>query len=334
MNLRFSIIAPVYNVAPYLRECLDSVVAQTFSNWECVCVDDGSTDGSGAILDEYSAKDSRFKVLHKKNGGVSSARNVGLDAATGDWIAFLDADDVWAPWTLDYVAHAIDANGDIDLVRFGTVIFPENGHAPWGDMTEVPFSSEVEDVSKAISVGAATCFFAGKIYRRDVVDGMRFENYTVGEDLLFLARCIVKAKKQVCIKTCCYGYRQRRESASHTGSIERIQRDRLGYIPAILQEFESSDKIVDKVLWRSYANKLTEQFFVSLVSVKGKARNEIYNEWLRVLRNIGQLKKISRFQRVRVWILSRVQFIAVAYIMCFIPYIMKAKVGIRRWELI
>jgi len=74
MSPFFSIIIPVYNVAPYLRECLDSVLAQTFTDWEAICVDDGSTDGSGAILDEYAAKEPRIKVIHPKNAGVGAAR--------------------------------------------------------------------------------------------------------------------------------------------------------------------------------------------------------------------------------------------------------------------
>ena len=90
----FSIIIPVYNVAPYLRECLDSVIAQTFTDWEAICVDDGSTDGSGAILDEYAAKDKRFRVIHQKNAGVSVARNAAIELMHGDWFLFVDADDV------------------------------------------------------------------------------------------------------------------------------------------------------------------------------------------------------------------------------------------------
>lgn len=78
-----SIIIPVYNVAPYLRECLDSVLAQTLGDWECICVDDGSTDGSGAILDEYAAMETRFRVIHQANAGVAGARNRGLNAARG-----------------------------------------------------------------------------------------------------------------------------------------------------------------------------------------------------------------------------------------------------------
>ena len=80
--MKFSLIIPVYNVATYLRECLDSILAQTFSGWEAICVDDGSTDGSGAILDEYTVKDKRFHIVHKENGGVSVARNLAIEKET------------------------------------------------------------------------------------------------------------------------------------------------------------------------------------------------------------------------------------------------------------
>ena len=89
----FSIIIPVYNVAPYLRECLDSVLKQTFTDWEAICIDDGSTDESGAILDEYAAKDKRFRVIHQANAGVSAARNAALDKVQGEWDDFCRAAD-------------------------------------------------------------------------------------------------------------------------------------------------------------------------------------------------------------------------------------------------
>ena len=100
----FSIIIPVYNVAPYLCECLDSVLAQTFTNWEAICVDDGSTDGSGAILDEYAAKDKRFRVFHQPNAGVSAARNMGLDNIHGEYFGFIDPDDILK---CDYIEHLL-----------------------------------------------------------------------------------------------------------------------------------------------------------------------------------------------------------------------------------
>ena len=88
-----SVIVPVYNVEPYLRKCVDSILAQSYSNLEVILVDDGSPDGCGAICDEYAAKDARVRVIHKPNGGISDARNAGLDIMTGDYVTFVDSDD-------------------------------------------------------------------------------------------------------------------------------------------------------------------------------------------------------------------------------------------------
>lgn len=90
---KISIIVPVYNVEKYLPRCLDSIIGQTYKDWQCLVIDDGSTDTSGAICDEYARKDNRVKVSHKKNGGLTSARNHGLERANGDWIMHVDGDD-------------------------------------------------------------------------------------------------------------------------------------------------------------------------------------------------------------------------------------------------
>lgn len=93
----FSIIIPVYRSGPFLRDCLDSIRNQTLTDWECICINDGSPDGSGAILDEYARKDSRFTAIHQDNRGVSAARNAGLSVARGSWTAFVDGDDTVEP---------------------------------------------------------------------------------------------------------------------------------------------------------------------------------------------------------------------------------------------
>lgn len=90
---KISIIVPVYNVEKYLRKCIDSILNQTFKDFELILIDDGSTDESGKICDEYNLKDNRIKVIHKENGGLSSARNAGLDIAQGEYIGFVDSDD-------------------------------------------------------------------------------------------------------------------------------------------------------------------------------------------------------------------------------------------------
>ena len=90
---KISVVVPVYKVEPYLRKCLDSIVNQTYRNLEIILVDDGSPDNCGAICDEYAAGDSRIRVIHQENGGVSSARNAGLSAVTGEWVGWVDSDD-------------------------------------------------------------------------------------------------------------------------------------------------------------------------------------------------------------------------------------------------
>ena len=93
MNELISVIVPVYKVEPYLRRCIDSIISQTYHNLEIILVDDGSPDNCGAICDEYAEKDTRVRVIHKSNGGLSDARNAGLDIMTGDYVAFVDSDD-------------------------------------------------------------------------------------------------------------------------------------------------------------------------------------------------------------------------------------------------
>ena len=106
-----SCIIPVYNTQTYLPRCIESVLAQTFVDWEMLLIDDGSTDASGSICDEYAAKDERIRVFHKENGGISSARNVGLNYAQGEWIFFVDSDDSLPKTSLEsLLSRSSDAN--------------------------------------------------------------------------------------------------------------------------------------------------------------------------------------------------------------------------------
>lgn len=121
-----SIIIPVYKAEAYLHRCLDSVLAQTFSDWECILVDDGSPDNSGIICDEYAARNPRFKAIHKENGGASSARNVGIEKAQGEWITFVDADDYIACNMLEHLSDCISEGPD--LILGGHVKFDMKGN--------------------------------------------------------------------------------------------------------------------------------------------------------------------------------------------------------------
>ena len=123
--MTFSVLIPVYNVENYLRVCLDSLLSQSFTDWEAICVNDGSSDGSAAILKDYASKDSRFSVITQANGGLSAARNTGLDAAKGDFILFLDSDDWLEPNALKILSENLQEE---DLLCFnGRRFFEESG---------------------------------------------------------------------------------------------------------------------------------------------------------------------------------------------------------------
>lgn len=212
MMPKFSIIIPVYNVAPYLRECLDSVLAQTFSDWEAICVDDGSTDGSGVILDEYAAKDKRFRVIHQKNAGVSAARNIALDVAHGEWVWCVDADDIVATYALTSVLEALKCHQDATCVTFTKYVTNVNDFVPSYDSKLVEYSvfREVSDDWLMEYMGGIWRYF---LHRRSIGD-LRFRNYKLNEDGIFMMEFAWRSPCVVNMDMPLYCYRCREGSAT------------------------------------------------------------------------------------------------------------------------
>lgn len=176
-----SIIVPVYNAESYLSRCIDSILSQRLASIEILLVDDGSTDQSGTICDKYAAKDNRIKVFHKTNGGVSSARNMGLNHASGEWIAFVDADD-----QLTNNALSEDVlEGDLILYPY---LIQKNGdivHASW-KFTPALYSEAQSFLSRYIHEGTFRTVWS-KLFRKKLIGKIRFdERISIGEDHLFL----------------------------------------------------------------------------------------------------------------------------------------------------
>ena len=121
--MKLSIIIPVYNTKPYLDACLQSVIGQTYQNLEILIIDDGSTDSSGAICDEYAEKNHKFKVVHQSNRGVSVARNIGIELAQGDWVWFVDSDDIIIP---NFIIDNIEVMNSSDYILFDFCTFRGN----------------------------------------------------------------------------------------------------------------------------------------------------------------------------------------------------------------
>ena len=214
--MTFSIVIPVYNVAPYLRESLDSVLAQTLTDWEAICVDDGSTDASGAILDAYAAKDARFKVIHQPNGGVSAARNVALEKVQGDWVGFADPDDVLHRDWLSNFKQLIDSH-DVDIVRGAYTLW--DGSRPLPEVDGCGGGIRLLSGDDARFKGAAIALKDGyavlNVIRRSLVDGLRFPNARVMEDCLFSSSAMLRAKAVAITDFPGYYYRVRPDSAVH-----------------------------------------------------------------------------------------------------------------------
>lgn len=194
MTPLFSIVIPVYKVEAYLPKCLDSVLGQTCSDWECVCVDDGSPDGCGAILDDYAKRDARFRVIHQSNRGVSAARNAALDVTTGEWVQFLDSDDSLALDFLERLAEKIKLYPDVDAIEHSAVYCYDDGTRKVGTTSgRLPPAGVVSAQQiltdpygkKYTSLARCSCY---KIFRRSAIErvSLRFSvGMPLGEDSLF-----------------------------------------------------------------------------------------------------------------------------------------------------
>lgn len=212
-----SVIVPIYQVEAYLPRCLDSILAQTMRDYELILVNDGTKDNCPQIMDAYAAKDSRIRLVHKENGGLSSARNAGLEIARGKYVAFVDSDDYIAPTLLEDTVHAAEET-EADQVLFNYRLVDENGeHEPY-----LKFEDEVIDLQK---LGLAQYFYRywmpyrhgqeawSKLYRRSIIEehALRYApNHEVfAEDTLFSAMYLLHTKKIAALSKAYVYYVQR-----------------------------------------------------------------------------------------------------------------------------
>lgn len=208
----FSVIIPVYNVKAYLKQCVDSILVQDFIDYELILVDDGSTDDSGEICDEYKKNDSRIMVIHKKNGGLSEARNVGLDIASGNYVWFVDSDDYLLEKTAFGTVADIIKKKNADVVFFSYKKFYENS----GKYSKSIYADILEntDIRECIRLNAYKALAWNKVTRLSQINkyNMRFPVGCTGEDLAWCADLLAYADKIVLCKNDLMAYRQRPES--------------------------------------------------------------------------------------------------------------------------
>lgn len=243
-----SVIVPVYKVEPYLDKCVQSIVDQTYRNLEIILVDDGSPDRCGEMCDDWAAKDSRIRVVHKKNGGLSDARNAGMEIAAGDYIAFVDSDDWIDVNYLHHLYRAIRETGagiaacDIRLVKEGEAAVPA------GDCGGYRVCTPEEAICDILSGSGFRAVAWNKLYHRRFLDG---EKYPVGkhhEDEFVTYRILAKAEKLVYVDLPLYCYLQRSGSIMHTISMKRLDAldaylERLAFLELRFPELCRQDKI-------------------------------------------------------------------------------------------
>ena len=199
-----SVIVPVYNVESYVAKCIESIQNQSYQHLEIILVDDGSTDDSGDICDQYAAYDDRIKVIHQENGGLSAARNTGIEAANGDYIGFVDSDDYIGLTVYEDMLHLLKEN-NLDIIEF-TAFRDKNGKL------------EIFDKDDALRLAMHDCFVAAwsKLYKRSVIGDVRFPIGRKFEDTATSYLYVANSKRVGHINRCYYYYRLNPNSITQT----------------------------------------------------------------------------------------------------------------------
>ena len=226
---KISVIIPIYNVKSYMNTCIASVYAQTYQNLEIILVDDGSTDGSGELCDEWEKKDSRIRVIHKENGGLSDARNAGMDIMTGEYVGFVDGDDWIEPTMYEKLLQACEStNSKVAACRFREITKkdqimkwdPKHQRLESGQSRSKAAFSElysIEDVMRAYIKESEEpriyhCVWS-KLYHKSIVENLRFEVGRKSEDIVFTTQVFCKIEQMAYLSEKLYDYNRIREDS-------------------------------------------------------------------------------------------------------------------------
>lgn len=223
-----SIIVPVYQVEAYLPDCLDSILRQSFTDWEMLLVDDGSRDAGGEICDSYAARDERIRVFHQQNAGLSAARNTGLDHARGEYLVMVDSDDVLAHRDFLRILYDAIRSNDAQISCCGLLAFHDGDPIPdpWGRPSPIAvFSGEEacrwKDLPAGYFFGSAHC----KMYHRDLFRDLRYPVGQYAEDNAVAHRLMLPCRRVVVTGMRMYGYRVRPGSIMTSASRQKMIQD-------------------------------------------------------------------------------------------------------------
>ena len=209
-----SVIVTAYNIEDYLKRCMDSLLVQTYQRMEIIIVDDGSTDKTPEICDEYAAKSEKVRVIHQKNGGPSAARNAGVMIAEGDYIGYVDGDDWVEPFMYEQMLSAcLETRADIAICSYRQVGKGAEEITPTGNI--IPLSRE-EALERYINGHSQSHVYHSvwsKLFKREIISEIAFPEGRKSEDIMYTTWALVKAKKCVFVDNACYNYMMDRESS-------------------------------------------------------------------------------------------------------------------------
>lgn len=286
MSVAISVIVPVYNVEKYARRCFDCLIAQTYKDFEAILVDDGSTDSSGKICDEYTIKDSRFKVIHKENGGLSSARNEGIKYAVGEYIAFMDSDDMVSPDFLSRLYSAAEATGAGMTICKEVVFFSEDelpmSNSP-SEATVISYADYMRDIFKYHSTYIPAW---NKLYKREIFDGILFPVGKLHEDTFTTPLCAEKAEKIAVISDVLYYYYRNTSGLIHSK-----------FSPRRFDDFEAHLRLLDRLGKMGYKDTVKEgcDWFLNAIIAVLSRKKDSFTDYKAVRKELKrQYKPIRR----------------------------------------
>lgn len=285
MNDLISIIIPVYNVEKYLKECLESVINQTYTNLEIILVDDGSTDSSGNICDEYKKRDTRIKVIHKENGGVSIARNLGLNNANGQYIGFIDSDDYVEPKYCEKLLKSIKENNvQCALCKFDKVYEKKNQNTIFESnyiMDKNDLIMEILDVQKGFG------FCTQKLWTKNALVDIKYnENIKVGEDSLFCIESCKNIYKVYVLNEKLYHYRLNENSL--------VRKYDENYAQKYLRAMQETKKYIEENhnkpdIIKKFNNYIVYNILIIVINYCFNRNNK-----MSIIKQIEELKKVCK----------------------------------------
>ena len=303
MGEKISVIVPVYNVEAYLDRCVESILQQTYAHFELILINDGSTDSSGQICDHLASQYENIKVYHIENAGVSNARNMGIQLATGSWVTFIDSDDFV---TQDYLATLVSA---VEGLNVGFAIAPLH-HIKNGIVTDIPSHSgktelwSTEETMKELLMTTRTSFFpVAKLFKRDLLADEKFNtNYHLAEDALFLTELLLKTRCScVFIDKPVYYYDHREGSA--TTSVNRHVFDTIEVYQQIIAQVSQAFpnlkyELINRECW-SYITVYDKIIFTSREEYQ-KEKAELRNWIVQHRREIWKDAYFTTFRKVAI----------------------------------